>query len=103
MAMRISAADAHRAVQCKEDLHAALELNQYVAPKRKMPMMTAKFMTGVIEHKYWLPKSTEIAKYRVCAFPPTKGKLAEILCRLLSNHAHVEEPGFDEAIRRTAV
>ena len=103
MAQRIAAADAHRTVQCKEDLHAALELNQYVAPKRKMPMMTSKFMTGVIEGKYWLPKSREINKYRVCAFPPTKAKLAETLSRLLGNHPHVEEPGFDEAIRRTAV
>ena len=76
---RISVADAHRAIQCKDDLYAALLLNQYVAPVRKTPMMTAKFMSGVVEHKYWLPRSHQIGKYRVCAFPPTKAKLADIL------------------------
>ena len=103
MQQRISAADAHRAIQCKEDLYSALLLNQYVAPARKTPMMTAKFMSGVVERKYWLPRSHQIAKFRVCAFPPTKAKLAGILTQLLINHPHVDEPGFDAAIRRTAV
>ena len=103
MVQRIPAAEAHRAVQSKEDLYSALLLNQYVAPAQKTPMMTAKFMTGVVEHKYWLPRSREITKYRVCAFPPTKAKLAGILSQLLCNHPPGDEPGFDAAIRRTAV
>ena len=44
-------------VRDNKTCYAALQLNQYVTPDGRDKMMTKKFMRGVLDGTYWMPKS----------------------------------------------
>ena len=74
---------AQEAVRDNKSCYRALQLNQYITPDAKDKMMTKRFMKGVLQHKYWLPKSDQIKVARVCTFPPIKSILAQLVYDLI--------------------
>ena len=79
----LAALEAEDAIRDRKTCYEALLLNQRIVPDFKDKMMTKKFMKGVLNHHYWLPKADEIHYTAVCAFPPTKEVLADILYKEL--------------------
>ena len=77
-------------------------LNQYILPSFKDKIMTKSFMKKVLKGSCWLPKARDIKHNPVCAFPPTKQVLADILYEVLVNMDSID-PLKDAAIRRTAI
>ena len=80
----------------------ALQLIQYATPDAKDKMMTKRFMKGVLQHKFWLPKSDQIKVARVCTFPPIKSILAQLVYDLLVA-LPPENAEKDKAMKRTAI
>ena len=67
----------------KHALYVALGRNQFVLPKEKDAIMTKDFMLGVPRGEYWCLQSHEIKQFRVCAEPPNKVPLAEIVYEIM--------------------
>lgn len=62
--------------------------------------MSARFMTGILNRRYWMLKGHQVTNIKVCAFPPSKLVLNGILVGALAN----QPPGdavVDKQIRRT--
>ena len=98
----INRSQAQEAVRDNKSCYRALQLNQFVTPDAKDKLMTKKFMKGVLQHKYWLPRAQEIVHARVCTIPPIKAILAQIVYDLLVAHPS-QGPEADRAMRRTAI
>ena len=52
-------------------------------PGRKEPMLTVKFMQGVMTKRNWILRSHEVTAVRACADPPTRKVLAKIVATTL--------------------
>ena len=59
----------------KESRYLAFKRNGYYMPKSSEAFVTVKFLTGIREDRYFLPK-TEHIKKRQCADPPPKKVVA---------------------------
>jgi len=50
-----------KVIRCRKDLHASFLRNKYIFPtSHKDGFVTVKFMLGVLEGVYWLPKTTDL-------------------------------------------
>ena len=78
----ISIERAQLAVPDRNALYKGMLRNQYVVPPLADTMVTAKWMMGVIEERFWCPKSEQVT-YRVCADPPNRKDLAQMLFDLM--------------------
>ena len=76
--------------------------NQYIMPPFKDAIVTRKFMLGVKDGYYWCLRSNEVITFKVCADPPHRKDLAEILSNIMLNYRSIGEQ-YDSAFRRTAL
>ena len=98
---RIALSEAEKSLESKESIYQALAFNQYVLPPLSDPLISIKFMIGLMHHKYWLPKSAQITQFRVCAITPSKSVLAGYVYDALMQHHSVNRQ-IDAAMKRTA-
>ena len=69
-----------KVIRCRKDLHASFIRNQFIFPtSHKDSFVTVKFMLGVLEGIYWLPKLSDLQVPVTCATPPTKKILTEAI------------------------
>ena len=61
-----------------------MSLHQYFLPDLKDKIITRKFLKGIRTKKYWVPRAAHITRTAVCAFPPTKQVLADIIFEVLT-------------------
>lgn len=73
-------------VKSKDDLYYALQFNQYITPPKNDPIMTQKFMVGILTERYWMMKSEHVKNMKACAFPPSKSRLTDVVCQSLLTH-----------------
>ena len=90
----------------KQSLYLAFQRNGYYMPKASEAFVTIKFLTGIREGRYFMPK-TEHIKKRQCADPPSKKVVAQECSRVLNLCPERVDDGsidFQEAVamRRTA-
>ena len=96
----ISQAQAQALVPNKKAMYMALQRNQFIMPPQKDAIMTCKFMLGVKDGFYWCLRSQEVVTVKVCADPPARKDLAQILGDIMLNYRIMGEP-HDSAFRRT--
>ena len=60
-------------------------------PPFKDAIITREFMQGIVDGRYWCLRSSDITNYRVCAEPPNKKDLGEMLYFLMCSVQPNEE------------
>ena len=82
-----------------------MSLHQYFLPDLKDKIITRKFLKGIRTKKYWVPRAAHITRTAVCAFPPTKQVLADIIFEVLTTLPPQDASNdySDESFRRTAI
>ena len=85
----------------KKAFHAALVRNRYMVPPCKDPLMTVKFMKGVLAKEFFLLRCEQVTNIRLCADPPPKQELAEMVADALLNCPDLPED-VAEAVKATA-
>ena len=53
--------------------------------------MSAKFMVGILNGRYWMIKGDQVNVIKVCAFPPSKQVLNKLLVEALTKHPPVSD------------
>ena len=86
----------------KKAFYQALSYNQYILPPLKDNMVTRQFMINVKTGKQWCLKSSDISGTRVCADPPSRKDLANIVGDVMLNYRSLGEP-HDTAFKSTAM
>ena len=84
----IPVARAGEILRDKRDLFDALQFNQFITPPRNDPLMTARFMLGVLDGRYWMPQAEQVKHVRACAYPPPRKTLVEMVCQELRSFTH---------------
>ena len=77
----ISKEKARLSVPDRKNLYSGLVRNGHILPKLKDPLLSNKFMTGILHNKYWSMTTDKIVgdNYRVSADPPPKKEIAKML------------------------
>lgn len=100
----ISKEEASTVITNKHTLYGAFQRNKYYMPKYNEACITIKFLLGVREGRYFLPKTDNIKK-RQCSDPPPKREIVKELARILYQYPDTV-PGFSQeeaaAMRKTA-
>ena len=86
----------------KKSLYSTNTRNQYIQPPYKDAINTKKFLQGIKDGKYWCLNSDEVNGLKVCADPPKKYDLAQILGDVMLNYRFMGEP-TDTNLRRTGL
>ena len=77
---QISAEEVFALCPNKDAAYVICKRNQYILPPKRDPLVTKEFLRGVIVRHYWCLKSGDSKSLaRVCADPPNKKILAEML------------------------
>ena len=84
----------------KKSLYSTNTRNQYIQPPYKDAINTKKFLQGIKDGKYWCLNSNEVNGLKVCADPPKKYDLAQILGDVMLTYRFMGEP-TDTNFRRT--
>ena len=82
----ISMQQAQTLVTDKESLYYAMLRNKFFMPKANEAIVTIKFLLGVREEKYFLPKTRQVRRDQ-CPDPPSKKLIAEACSRVLADYS----------------
>ena len=91
---------AMQTIQCKHGLYTALQYNQYILPPRNDALLSTKFLLGIIKGSYWMLHSNQITTIKVCAYPPKKEELAQIVYDTILQQNNVAAD-IKESLKRT--
>ena len=91
MSHLISVEQAQAVVPDKKAFYSAMLRNQVVMPPYTDAIVTREFMQGVVDGRYWCLRSADITTFRVCAEPPNKKDLGEMLYFLMCSVQPNEE------------
>ena len=104
----ISKEKARLNVPDRKSLYTSLLRNGHILPKLKDPLMSNKFMTGILHNKFWSLTTDKMIQgnYRISADPPPRKEIAKMLSEALVKPQRLEETKHDlalqKAIKRTA-
>ena len=97
----ITSAQARMICPDNKALYECCQRNQFILPPLRDALVTREFMEGAMRNEYWCLKAEHIHTYRVCADPPGKRELADMVCEAIANMNPVGEP-MDSQLLRTA-
>ena len=99
--MQLSAAEAAAYIPDKKALYEALVRNQYILPPKNDPICSRKFLLGVKSKHFWMLRADEVVALKVCADPPTRRDLAQMLVEVLESMPPLNDHR-DQGMRNTA-
>ena len=88
----ITSAQARLICPDNKALYECCQRNQFILPQLKDALVTREFMEGAMRGEYWCLKSDHVHAYRVCADPPSKRELADMVCDAIATMNPVGEP-----------
>ena len=97
----ISEAQAQALIPDKKAFYSALQRNQVILPPLRDSMVTRRFMLGIKDSTYWCLRASDITQTRVCADPPARKDLANIVGDVMLNYRSLGE-AQDIIFHRTA-
>ena len=97
----ISKQQAEARVRDAKSFYDAFVRNKYFMPPLKDALLSNRFLLGLRNGQYWLPKAGEVGR-GCCADPPFKQEIADELNAALLRHPHNNGAEFAKALRATA-
>ena len=101
MSEYVTVEQAQAVVPDKKSYYSVMLRNQVVMPPISDAIVTREFMQGIVDGRYWCLRSADITTYRVCAEPPNKKDLGEMLYFLMCS-VHPDEESVRLSFRSTA-
>ena len=89
----ISKEKARISIVDKKSLHKSLLRNGHILPQIKDPLLSIKFMTGILHNKYWSLTTSNMVQsnFKIAADPPPKRIIADMLSAALIAPSRMEE------------